>query len=713
MDGKEYKNSAIIDFNSKVVDDSFESLGQNLNFGKASSSEIHQKFNIDINDLANNFEEGSVNDTEFIFDPLNQSEPEDRDPEKELLQKMIDMDIYTNRGEFTLRAITIGILIGALVAAVNVNFGLRTGWTQGGSIFAVVVAVGIMKVINPDIPFTRAETIIAVAAASSAGTMSSAAGLVSSIPALKLLGYNYSAFKLLLWGMSVAFFGVFQAVPFRKHMIVVEKLRFPSGTAAAETAYALFAKGSETIKKAKVLLTVAFGSGVFALTAYFIPWLEQPPFPSFFGYWGFHPFINPLLMGGGILSGPRSCISLSLGAIVGWGILSPIVYYKKWSIEQSAMSFNGSRGWILWVGVASMTADAFVSLLFTLPLIFNGVISLIKRIQTSNQKNYNKDSIHLMIHSNNPSMDSLDSKDTIEHAVEIIKQNNSSYTIPWYYWVGGIFISTIYITIIGQFQFNLKFYFIWIAIPLSFLLTIVAIRCVGSTDINPIGGMGKVTQLIFALLAPNQIETNILSAGIIAAGASQAGDMMQDLKMAYLHNISPRSLFYTQLIGVCTGLLSCIPIYKLYDMAYHIGIDIPAPAAHAWKAVAEILAKGISALPTYSGWGVIGGLIVGGLLSFICQVLKLSSKTSHLVNYVPSGLAFGIGMVVPAKQSFTMLLGVAFVSIWKLISEKTHKNYFFAISSGLIAGEGLLGIVIAILRLLNVNPIVTPWNFGE
>jgi uncharacterized oligopeptide transporter (OPT) family protein len=109
------------------------------------------------------------------------------------------------------------------------------------------------------------------------------------------------------------------------------------------------------------------------------------------------------------------------------------------------------------------------------------------------------------------------------------------------------------------------------------------VRCAGETDINPVGGVGKVTQLVFAGLAPQQIQTNLLSAGIVGAGASQCGDMMQDLKTGYEVGVQPRKQFIAQMIGILFGIITTIPIYKLFDNAYKIGgPEIPAPAAHAW-----------------------------------------------------------------------------------------------------------------------------------
>lgn len=154
------------------------------------------------------------------------------------------------------------------------------------------------------------------------------------------------------------------------------------------------------------------------------------------------------------------------------------------------------------------------------------------------------------------------------------------------------------------------------------------------------------------------------------------------------------------------GIIVCVPIYKLYDMAYVIGQeDVPAPAAHAWKAVAEILAKGLSALPLYSGWGILAGALFGAGVALAGKLLDCVKQGYGY--YLPSALAFGIGFIVPPKQSIAMFAGALIHFFWKKISPKTEEQFYFTISSGMIAGEGLMGVVIALLKLIGLKPLFT------
>jgi OPT family oligopeptide transporter len=618
------------------------------------------------------------------FEKEKALEEDDGDPPVEDYDPT-EYDRYNEHNELTLRTIIVGCLIGILISAMNVNFGLRTGWCQGGSVFASIIAIGIFKIINPVVPFTKWETCLAVTAASAAGTMTSAAGLVSSMPALKMLGNTYTVWQHYAWAFAVAYFGVYFAVPLRRQLIVVEKLRFPSGTATAMTIKAMFAKGDETVQKAKALLFCAIASGIWTISSFFIPLIEDPPMPLVLHRYGFTLHLSPMLFGGGMLSGPRATGSLVLGAIVGWGIVGPIVQAKGYAPGAPMSYVNGIRGWILWVGVAIMAADSAIQLLFTAKVMVVWVIDLIKRGRN---------------------------QERIDTSINPLKEmQRDLHMIPWYYPTVGLIISTIILTLIGHFVFDIKYYFVWAAIPLGAILAMIAARCCGETDINPVGSMGKVTQLVFAGLAPRQVITNVLSAAIVAAGASQCGDMMQDLKTGYMMRVAPKKVFLSQCIGIVAGIIVCVPIYKLYDTAYTVGgDDLPAPAAHAWKAVAVILSSGVSALPPSSGYGILFGAIVGVVLAITNKLVGYFGGEKRAY-YVPSALAVGIGMIVPPRQSLIMFAGACMYLIWKRGWPVSANKYFFAVSSGLIAGEGLMGIVVAALRIFNVHPFVTSYYY--
>ena len=234
------------------------------------------------------------------------------------------------------------------------------------------------------------------------------------------------------------------------------------------------------------------------------------------------------------------------------------------------------------------------------------------------------------------------------------------------------------------------------AYAVVFALAAVAVRSTGETDINPVGGMGKVTQLAYGALAPGSIGTNLMAAAVTGAGASQAADMMQDLKTGKLLGASPRRQFVAQLWGIAAGVLFCIPAYLLVTSAYPLGGEqMPAPAAFAWKAMAELLTQGLGALPPKAGIAVGAGVAFGAALACLRKIRALAP-------YVPSGMAVGIAFIVQAYFSLVIFFGSLALVVWRARRPSSAQRLSFAVASGLIAGEGLFGIAKAAMTLLQV-----------
>lgn len=587
--------------------------------------------------------------------------------------------------QLTVRAVLAGCLLGALVAAMNISFGLRTGWSIGGSLIAAILGIAFFMALKPKIPFTRLEANITQTAGSGAGTMASAAGLLSAIPALRLLADEgrevpeLGYLQLTLWGLSVAFLGIFFAVPLRRQLVVQEKLRFPTGTATAHTLMSMFAEGGDATLKARVLLRFAIGAALFSLLAYFVPQIEGWPIGDLgeaIGVSGlvwlaghtFTIYVSPLMYGAGVLIGLRVAVSLALGAVVAWGVVGPIAEGQGWT------GGDPMKTWILWPGVAVMVADGLTSLALSWKTVL--------RAFTGGKRT---------------------------DASESSAADDADQQIPNYVWIGGLALGTTCTVTIAQFLFEIPWWLSLIGVAMSSVLAVIATRSTGETDINPIGAMGKVTQLAFGTLAPGSLGTNIMGAAITSAGASQAGDMMHDLKAGRLLGASPRRQLIAQLCGVGAGILVAVPIYLLFDAAYDIG-DIrgtmPAPAANSWKAMAIVLADGFDSLPTNAVWAIGIGAAFGALLRIIPKFAPDAKK------FLPSGMAFGIAFVVPAFYSLSMLVGAVLFALWRRRDDKKAQALGFAVASGLIAGDGLMGVLKAVLTIAGV-PTLTGGDGGH
>ena len=581
----------------------------------------------------------------------------------------IDSDrIYSpapDEKQLTPRSIVIGSLVGSIVACTNIYIGLKIGWTFGASIVSAVLGFAIFSALRQNLSVL--ETNITQTAGSAAGSMASAAGLVAAIPAMEMLGYKVSTGSLMLWSLAVAFLGVFFAVPLRRQVVEIDKLRFPTGTATAETILAMFSEAGEALAKAKVLIWAGVIAGIFTLTAHFIPQLESPPLHKWFDIgvltvaatWSFKFYFGPSLFGAGFLIGPRVTLSLVLGAVLAWAVFGPLAQSQGWAPGAVMAYSDGARGWLLWPGVALMVAEALTSLVMSWPT-FMRALKLPK---------------------------SLDSD-----------ASSGGQHIPNSWWIGGLAAGSTLTAVIASMVFDIPVWMTVIAVILSAVLSIVAVRSVGETDINPVGGMGKVTQLAYGGLAPGQMSTNLMAAAITGAGASQAGDMMQDLKTGHLLGASPRKQFIAQL-GICAGVIFVVPVYNIFTTGYELGGDkLPAPAAMAWKAMAELLAKGLDALPPQAGMAILVASAVG-------IAIPLLRKVESIKDWVPSGLAMGIAFIIPAYYSLVMFYGMVAWFIWKRRNPTAVEKFNFALASGLVAGEGLMGIVNAVLTILGVESI--------
>ena len=232
----------------------------------------------------------------------------------------------------------------------------------------------------------------------------------------------------------------------------------------------------------------------------------------------------------------------------------------------------------------------------------------------------------------------------------------------------------------------------------------MAARATGETDITPIGAMGKITQLTYGVIAPSNMTTNLMTASITAGAASHSADLLTDLKSGYLLGGNPRRQTVAQLFGVLAGVLLCVPIYSIVVKTppkgdpttvaaaaeTNLGTEqLPAPAAKVWAAVAEMLKKGLMALPPSARWA----MLVGGLLGVVITLTE-EFLPRRYVKWIPSATGLGVAGAVPAFNSISMFLGALAAWTWAKAHAKSAEKYVISGSSGLIAGESLMGVAI-------------------
>ncbi|MEJ2634797.1 MAG: OPT/YSL family transporter, partial [Calditrichia bacterium] len=496
--------------------------------------------------------------------------------------------------ELTYKVFAVGTVLSLLLISSNIYMGLKTGITMGGSLIGALLAFVMVKAFRGSFSILENNNAQTMASASaSLGIM------VSTIPALIMLGYEFSRFELFIWILFIHIMGVLFTIPLRMQFVVIEKLTFPSGTACAETIRAMHAHVEDAVKKARVLGITGLISGIITWFRDGIPAII-PMISGFPGkIWGYSLArltlgVNwsPMLFGVGFLVGPRIGTSLLLGAIIGWGILAPFLANAH-IIE--GIAYPQVRNWTMWSAIALMVTSAILSLILKAGTIFRAFRSM-KRSKLGD-----------------------------------LRKIDISFNM----WLVLFLLTASIIAIVMQLQFHIPVWLTVLAIIFAYMFSIVAVRTYGETDINPVGAMGYGTQIIYGGLAPGNMMTNVMAAGITASGANQSADMMQDYKTGYLLGATPKKQTIAQLAGVFIGSIAAVPIFYAVIGAYGLASDVlPAPSAVTWVGMAEFLSSGFSALPSYAELGILCGILLGIILT--------TMENSKYAKITPS--PFGIGI---------------------------------------------------------------------
>lgn len=569
--------------------------------------------------------------------------------------------------QLTVRAVLSGCLIGGVLALCNIYAGLKIGWGFNMSITAMLIAFGIFKAFRP---IGMLENNVNQTAASSAASISSA-GLVSAIPAYTILtDHHLSYVVLVVWTAAVSFVGVVVAIGLRRQMIVVDKLPFPGGVASAETIKQIYAQGREAMARVMMLLGGAVTGATIKLVAHFAK-LHPLGLPGSIGAkagaasgatkytfanLGFSLEPSVLMIGVGAIIGIRAGISLMLGAVVSWLWLAPIALDEGWAtpgpLEPDAMWFGPINKWMLWPGVAMMVTASLTSFAFSGKSMMNAMRRTKGAVEDPND-------------------------------------------VPRKVFLGALVGALALAAITQTAFFGIPLWLAIGAVLFTFVLAIVAGRVSGETGITPVGPMGKVTQLVFGVLSPGDVAGNLMAANVTGGAASQCADLLHDMKTGALIGASPRAQAVGQSFGVVAGAIIGSAGYLLLipdpKGMLLVTEEWPAPAVAAWKAVAELFREGFDAMPTMAmeAMAIAGGL--GVVLALLEKLLPKKAAT-----WVPSPGSIGLAMVVPALYSVSMFVGAVIAFVLTKTKPEWSKRFLIVLAAGLIAGESLVGVGLAI-----------------
>ncbi|MBM4076866.1 MAG: OPT family oligopeptide transporter, partial [Planctomycetes bacterium] len=441
--------------------------------------------------------------------------------------------------------------------------------------------------------------------------------------------------------------GVFMAIPLKRQLINEEGLPFPSGIATAETLKSMHSSGVEALSKARALFVSGLAGAFLAFWRDGIvptmTWIgaktgneslkklgEQIAFPAEFPLWpGKHGEDllkkytigmegSLIMLAAGAIMGIRVGISLFVGSILYFGVIGQ--YLLEHDIVKPG--YRGIVSWTLWPATGMMVASGLLSFAFRWRTVIKAFSGLSKFVGKSEGQE-------------------VDPLEKVE--------------VPGSWFLIGTLLSGAACVILGEKIFGIAWWMGIIAVLVTFLLSIVAARATGETDITPIGAMGKITQLLYAIVTPRAIATqfmttNLMTASITAGAASHSADLLTDLKSGYLLGGNPRKQTLSQLFGVIAGTLVCVPVYCLIVKPEELGTEkLPAPSAKVWQGVAEMLGKGVDQLPQ----GALAAMVVGGVIGIILSLLEEYAPKKYR-HWIPSATGLGIAGVIPAFNSFAM-----------------------------------------------------------
>ena len=593
--------------------------------------------------------------------------------------------------QLTWRAVMTGGILGGLLSISNLYTSLKLGWAFGVAITACVMSWGLwngfQKLTGGRMrQMGLLENNCMQSTASSAGY--STGSVVGSACAALLMvnnGQHMPWYVMAPFVFLTACLGVFLAIPMKRQMINHEQLPFPGGIAAAETLRSLYAEGVEAAKKAFALLWALAAGGVLAIfrkagemAELGHHWLGEKataaivkfsaaiesiplPMPAVLGGVKFAGLVyepSLLSMGAGMIMGLRAAISMLLGAIILHYGLGPML------VEHEAVTVKGGVAtlfrWGVWGGTSLMVVSSLISLGFQ----WRSIVKAFRREPAGNN--------------------------TESSAMAEVE-------VPGKWMVWGLVPISLGLVITLQLGLDIPWYLSIIGILLAFPLALVACRATGETDTTPIGAMGKVTQLVFALLHPGNKITNLTAAGTTAAAASSAADLLTDLKSGYLLGANPRKQFLAQLAGVIFGTIVVIPAWYLLAGNYEkLQKDFTMPGASSWKAMADLLnpADGKSALEALP-WGAPQAIIIGAILGILLPVMdKFLPKFR---NWIPSAMGLALGFVVDFASALGFAVGAVVAYAWKRFKSQQAEAYTIPVGSGFVAGQALFEALITIV----------------
>ncbi|MBO5452661.1 MAG: oligopeptide transporter, OPT family [Clostridia bacterium] len=575
--------------------------------------------------------------------------------------------------EITVTSILMGIILAVVFGAANAYLGLRVGMTVSASIPAAVISMGVIRIIMRKNSILESNI---VQTTGSAGE-SLAAGAIFTLPALFLWAKEGIMDKpdiveITLIALIGGLLGVFFMVPLRNALIVKEHgiLPYPEGSACAEVLLAGENGGSSAV-------TVFAGMGFAALFKFIIDGLKVAKSEVSLVVKGFAGEIGtqiyPAVMSVGYICGPKISSYMFSGGLLSWVVLIPLIVLfggeaimapGTTSIAQMYADGGASAIWgsyVRYIGAGALAAGGIISLVKSLPLIVTTFTGAIKSMMNSGKSG------------------TLRTERDLNMGVVL----------------GMILILTLVIWLVPAVPVTLLG--AAIIVVFGFFFATVSSRMVGlvGSSNNPVSGMAIATLLVATIILKSTgtvgatgMASAIAIGSIICIVAAISGDTSQDLKTGYLLGATPKKQQIAEIIGVAAAAFAIGGTLYLLDAAWGFGSEeIAAPQATLMKMIVEGVMN--ANLP----WGLV---FVGVAIAVIVECLGIPV------------LPFAIGVYLPVHLNACIMVG----GLVRLVMDKLKKNEDekkeivndgILFCSGMIAGEGLVGIILAILTIAGVD----------
>ncbi|KAF2150022.1 oligopeptide transporter [Myriangium duriaei CBS 260.36] len=661
----------------------------------------------------------------------------------------------------TVRAIVVGCVCGAAVNASNVYLGLKTGWTFTANLFGAIVGFAVLKSLSRVLPnnfpilggtFGPRENNIVQTAATAAGGLSSV--FISGIPALyqlDLLTTPTEDFKrLITLTLCGAYFGFAFATPLRKFFIiyVARELRlvFPTPFATATTIKSMhLAVGGEAVAKLKMkALGIAF-SGAMLLRVvsqyatgilwdwhfftWFYIWAGHRGHAIDVENWGWFLEFTPAFIGSGMLVGLNTSISFFMGSFLAWGVIGPTlvkynvafgkavapttpgwedyISYASMSKTFSTKDHPSARFWMLWPGVLLMIAVAFTELFLQYKVFFFICKAMVRAASAwvaDYQEKRGKPNAALRARGQQVQED-------IVHDPAAERDQ-----VPFYWWLPILVLSIICSCVVLGVQFQMPVGMSLLSVFLAFFFAFLAIQCAGVTDITPLTAASKASQIVLGGATKGEHWTvthaqrlNLLGGSLASMGANQSSDLVSDFRVGFLLKTPPKQQWIAQCIGTIVAVFLAPGMFILFTKAYPCiitGADecpFSAPSVAAWKATAVAVTDPVFPVPKSSGIFAIV-LAIFGVFMVLVRTYAYKGKWEKYRAYHPNMMCIGLAFVLPQTQYGTaMVIGSAIVHFWVKRNPHSFDIYGFAIAAGLIAGEGIGGVINAIFQIAGIG----------